>query len=167
MLCMSRAKFLSKSFYRFCTAFELLEDKQRAKLGGVDASKMHLLFQAFCFIICSRVFPYLNKTAKSDAVFSKVSFVSIFLQEIKSWKNTTSICMEKEDIWQMMDMREYSRAKRGGPMQPLYLFAWAHPKWVSGTAITSCLCFKSLSYTFTFLVKTGKHLFTVVVLFAT
>ena len=33
------AKFLSNSFYRFCTMFELFEDKQRAKLGGVDAPK--------------------------------------------------------------------------------------------------------------------------------
>ena len=32
-------------------------------------------------------------------------------------------------------------------------------------AITSCLCFKSLSYTFTFPVKTGKPLFTTAVLF--
>ena len=72
------AKFLSKSFYRFCTMFELFEDKQRAKLGGVDAPKMHLLFQSLCFIICSGIFPYLNKTAEYDAVFSKVSFLAIF-----------------------------------------------------------------------------------------
>ena len=58
--------------------FELFEDKQRAKLGGADASKMHLLFQALCFMICSGIFPYLNKTAESDAVFSKVSFLAIF-----------------------------------------------------------------------------------------
>lgn len=72
------AKFLSKSFHRFCTTFELFEDKQRAKLGGVDAPKMHLLFQSLCFIICSGVFPYLNKTAESDAVFSKVLFLVVF-----------------------------------------------------------------------------------------
>ena len=56
-----KAKFLSKSFHRFCTTFELFEDKQRAKLGGVDAPKVHLLFQSLCFIICSGIFPYLNK----------------------------------------------------------------------------------------------------------
>jgi hypothetical protein len=28
--------------------FELLEDKQQAKLGEADASKMHPLFQAHC-----------------------------------------------------------------------------------------------------------------------
>ena len=26
-----------------------------------DAPKVHLLFQSLCFIICSRIFPYLNK----------------------------------------------------------------------------------------------------------
>ena len=51
---------------------------QRAKLGGADASKMHPLFQALCLIICSRILPYLNKTADSDAAFSKVSPLAIF-----------------------------------------------------------------------------------------
>ena len=72
-----QCKVLVKVFYRFCTTFELFEDKQRAKLGGADASKMHLLFQALCSMICSGIFPYLNKTAESDAVFSKVSFLAI------------------------------------------------------------------------------------------
>jgi hypothetical protein len=43
-----------------------------------DAPKMHLLFQVLCFIFCSGIIPYLNKTAESDAVFSKVSFLAIF-----------------------------------------------------------------------------------------
>ena len=40
---------------------------------------MHLLFQALCLIICSEILPYLNKTADSDAVFSKVSLLAIFV----------------------------------------------------------------------------------------
>jgi hypothetical protein len=43
-----------------------------------DAPKMHLLFQVLLFIFCSGIIPYLNKTAESDAVFSKVSFLAIF-----------------------------------------------------------------------------------------
>ena len=58
--------------------FDLFEDKQRAKLGGADASKMHPLFQAVCLTICSGILPYLNKTAVSDAIFSKVSPLAIF-----------------------------------------------------------------------------------------
>ena len=38
---------------------------------------MHLLFQALFFIICSGIFPYLNKTAGSGDVFSKVSFLAV------------------------------------------------------------------------------------------
>jgi hypothetical protein len=56
----------------------LFEDKQGAKLGGADAPKMHILFQVLCFMICSGIIPYLNKTAEHDAVFSKVSFLAIF-----------------------------------------------------------------------------------------
>jgi hypothetical protein len=40
-----QCKVLFKVFYRFCAMFELLEDKQQAKLGGADAPKMHLLFK--------------------------------------------------------------------------------------------------------------------------
>jgi hypothetical protein len=43
-----------------------------------DPPKMHLLFQVLCFIFCSGIIPYLNKTAESDAVFSKVLFLAIF-----------------------------------------------------------------------------------------
>jgi hypothetical protein len=43
-----------------------------------DAPKMHLHFPVLCFIFCSRIISYLNKTAESDAVFSKVSFMAIF-----------------------------------------------------------------------------------------
>jgi hypothetical protein len=60
--------------------FELFEDKQQAKLGGADAPKMHLLFQVLCFIFCSGIIPYLNKTAESDTIFSKVSFLAIFAE---------------------------------------------------------------------------------------
>ena len=73
-----QCKVLVKVFYHFCITFELFEDKQRAKLGGADASKMHLFFQVLCLIICSGIFSYLNKTAESDAVFSKVSFLVVF-----------------------------------------------------------------------------------------
>ena len=61
----------------------------------------------------------------------------LFLQDIKSGKNTTSIFTEKEDIGQRMDTREHLRDKRGGATRPLYLAAWAHPKSASGTTSPS------------------------------
>ena len=45
--------------------------------------------------------------------------------------------MEKEDNGQKMDTRKRSRAKWVGPTQPLYLAAWAQPKWASGAASPS------------------------------
>ena len=45
---------------------------------AADASKMHPLFQELCLIICSGILAYLNQTADSDAVFSKVSPLAIF-----------------------------------------------------------------------------------------
>jgi hypothetical protein len=76
--------------------FELFEDKQRAKLGGADAPKMHLLFQVLYFIICSEIIPYLNKTAESDAVFSKVSFLAIFVgNKIKEKYYANFSCEER------------------------------------------------------------------------
>jgi hypothetical protein len=75
--------------------FELFEDKQRAKIGGAYAPKMHLLFQVLCFIICSEIIPYLNKTAESDVVFSKVLFLDIFVEN-KIWEkyNANFSCEE-------------------------------------------------------------------------
>jgi hypothetical protein len=49
-----------------------------APFSAPDAPKMYLFFQVLCFIFCSGIIPYLNKTAESDAVFSKVSFLAIF-----------------------------------------------------------------------------------------
>ena len=51
---------------------------RRRQRCNVDAPKMHPLFRSLCLIICSGIFPYLNKTAQSDIVFSKVSFLVVF-----------------------------------------------------------------------------------------
>jgi hypothetical protein len=47
-------------------------------LQFIDVFSRTLLCLVYCFIICSGVFPYLNKTAESDVVFSKVSFLVVF-----------------------------------------------------------------------------------------
>ena len=82
----------------------------------------------------------MNKTAESDAVFSKVLFLVVF-QEIKSEKNTTSIFMEKKDFVQKMDTRKRSRAKIVGPTRPDSLAAWAHLSGASSTASPSAFAY--------------------------
>ena len=113
--------FLSKSFYRFCTTFELFEDKQRAKLGGADASKMHLLFQALRLMICSEILPYSIKTAVSDAVFSKVSPLAIFAGNKIGEKYHVNI-YGKEARW----------TKDGHEGVPEGQMGWPHVAWYCG-----------------------------------
>ena len=113
--------------------FELFEDKQRAKLGGADACKMHPLFQALCLIICSEILPYLNKTADSDVVFRKVSPLAIFAGH-KIGKKYHAIFSGKEAPW----TKRWTRGGAGGPkgVAPHDPCTWPRappPKWASGT----------------------------------
>jgi hypothetical protein len=78
---------------------------------------MHLLFQVLCFIICSGIISYLNKTAESDIVFSKVSFLAIFAGN-KIRENSTSIFHVKEEFEHSKDTRECSRPKQAWPTRP-------------------------------------------------
>jgi hypothetical protein len=41
---------------------------------------MYLIFQALCIKICSGISSYLEKPVESDAVFSKVPFLSVFAE---------------------------------------------------------------------------------------
>ena len=86
---------------------------------GGDASKMHLLFQALCLTICSKILPYLNKTAVSDAVFSKVSLLAIFAGNKIGEKYHVNI-YGKKLVGQKMDTRGCRRTKRGGPTRLEY-----------------------------------------------
>ena len=65
---------------------------------------MHPLFQALCLIICSEILPYSNKLLFLTLFLAK-SLPWLFLQEIKSGKNTTSF------LWK----RRWTRGGAGGP----------------------------------------------------
>jgi hypothetical protein len=88
---------------------------------ALDAPKMHLLFQVLCFIFCSGIIPYLNKTAECDAVFSKVSFLAIFVGN-KSGKNNMPIFHVKNE--HRRDTRECWRPKRVWTTRPDSLAVW-------------------------------------------
>ena len=66
----------------------------------LDASKMHPFFEALCLIICSGIFSYLNKTADSDAVFSKVSPLPIFAGNKIGEKYHVTFFLEKKHVGQ-------------------------------------------------------------------
>jgi hypothetical protein len=85
---------------------------------------MHLLFQVLCFIFCSEIISYSNKTAESDAVFSKFSFLAIFAGNKIREKNTKPIFHVKKESEHRRDMRECSRPKRAWPTRQDSLATW-------------------------------------------
>jgi hypothetical protein len=76
--CICNAKFLSKSFIASALCLRCSRTNNELSLGERMHLKCIYFFQVLCFIFCSVIIPYLNKTAESYAVFSKVSFLAIF-----------------------------------------------------------------------------------------
>ena len=67
---------------------ELLEDKQLAKLGGVDTSKMYLLSWTLLLLFPLIFVWFWIQLTWTDAIFSRIALVSCFCAEIQlSGKN--------------------------------------------------------------------------------
>src|SRR6187399_1320392 len=78
---------LSKFFFiTFSLSTELLEDKQRFKLGGVDTSPMYLLFQTLLPLFWTLTCMIGMELTRTDAVFSRTTMV-LFLSRMKSSRN--------------------------------------------------------------------------------
>ena len=75
----------------------------------------------------------MNKTADSDAVFSKVSPLAIFAGNEIREKYHVTFFLEKKHVGQKGGHEGVPEGQKRWPMRPLYLAAWAHPKWASGT----------------------------------
>ena len=82
---------LSKFFFiTFSLSAELLEDKQRFKLGGVDTSPTYLLFQTLLPLFWTLTCMIWMELTRTDAVFSRTAMV-LFLCRIKSSRNHLKI----------------------------------------------------------------------------
>ena len=82
---------LSKFFFiTFSLSTELLEDKQRFKLGGVDTSPTYLLFQTLLPLFWTLTCMIWMELTRTDAVFSRTAMV-LFLCRIKSSQNRLKI----------------------------------------------------------------------------
>ena len=79
---------------------------------------MHPLFQELCPIICSGILPYLNKTADSDTVFSKVSPLAIFVGN-KIGEKYHVIFHGKEALWEKDGHEGVPEGQKG----------WPHAAW--------------------------------------
>ena len=83
-------------FITFSLSTELLEDKQRFKLGRVDTSPSYLLFQTLLPLFCTLTSMIWMELTRTDAVFSRIAMV-LFMCRNKSSQNDlklhgTSIC---------------------------------------------------------------------------
>ena len=74
-----KQKSLSKfSLSRLVRWTELLEDKQYAKLGGVDTSQTYLLFQTLLLLFWPHSCMIWTKLTRTDVVFSRAAFMVLF-----------------------------------------------------------------------------------------
>ena len=84
---------LYKFFFITCSlSTELLEDKQRFKLGGVDTSPSYLLFQTLLPLFWTLTCMIWMKLTWTGVVFSRIAMVLFIVQKTKvlemTWKST-------------------------------------------------------------------------------
>ena len=90
----TRANRVCKSFFfiTFSLSTELLEDKQRINLGGVDTSPSYLLFQTLLPLFWTLICMIWMKLTRTDAVFSRTAMVLFIVHKTKflgmTWKST-------------------------------------------------------------------------------
>ena len=85
----------SFSFFSFSLSTELLEDKQRFKLGGVDTSPSYLLFLMLLLLFWTLICMIWMKLTRTDVVFSRTAMMLFIVQKTKvlemTWKSTEII----------------------------------------------------------------------------
>ena len=114
-----KQKSLSKfSLSRPVRWTELLEDKQYAKLGGVDTSQAYLLFQTLLILFWPHSCMIWTKLTRTDAVFSRAACMvylcagkRIFRYLRKIHEKSQKIHAPEGPLCQKMGQR----AARGGP----------------------------------------------------
>ena len=84
----TRANRVCKSYFfiTFSLSTELLEDKQRFNLGGVDTSPSYLLFQTLLPLFWTLTCMIWMELTRTDVVFSRITMV-LFMCRNKSSRN--------------------------------------------------------------------------------
>ena len=67
-------------FITFNLSTELLEDKQRFKLGGVDTSPLYLLFQTILPLFWTLICMIWMELTRTDAIFSRICVFAVTLK---------------------------------------------------------------------------------------
>ena len=115
--CMSRAKFLSKSFIVSSLRLSCLRTNNRISLGELMHPKCTHFTKPFaqCFDLES---PILEWKLQNLTLFLAKSSFCLFLQEINSGKNTTQIFHEKKQLGLLNLTRGAMRARSAQVARP-------------------------------------------------
>ena len=96
-------EFVKVFFITFSLSTELLEDKQRFKLGGVDRSPTYLLFQTLLPLFWTLTCMIWMKLTQTNAVFSRTAMVLFIVQKTKvlgiTWKSTEITFEKYKKYW--------------------------------------------------------------------
>ena len=116
-----KQKSLSKfSLSRPVRWTELLEDKQYAKLGGVDTSQTYLLFQTLLILFWPHSCMIWTKLTRTDAVFSRAACMVLLCAGKRIFKYLRKIHEKSQKIHAPEGTRSQKRGQRGarGPQAP-------------------------------------------------
>ena len=134
-----KQKSLSKfSLSRPVRWTELLEDKQYAKLGGVDTSQTYLLFQTLLILFWPHSCMIWTKLTRTDAVFSRATCMVFLCAGKRIFKYLRKIHEKSQKIHAPEGTRSQKWGQRGARGCPGALWAppWAAPGGRLGGAHT-------------------------------
>ena len=131
----TRANRVCKSFFfiTFSLSTELLEDKQRFKLGGVDTSPLYLLFQTLLPLFWTLTCMIWMELTRTDAVFSRLSMV-LFMCRNKSSRN--DLKLHGDYFWKIRKFLKLGGTwggHLGGHNPPGRAYPPGTPRWVLPT----------------------------------
>ena len=125
-----KQKSLSKfSLSRPVRWTELLEDKQYAKLGGVDTSQTYLLFQTLLILFWPHSCMIWTKLTRTDAVFSRAACMFYLCAGKRIFNYLRKIHEKSRKIHAPEETRYQKWGQRGARGCPGAL--WARPPWAA------------------------------------
>ena len=123
-----KQKSLSKfSLSRPVRWTELLEDKQYAKLGGVDTSQTYLLFQTLLILFWPHSCMIWTKLTRTDAVFSRAACMVLLCAGKRIFRYLRKIHEKSQKIHAPEGTRSQKWGQRGARGCPGALWVRPHP----------------------------------------
>ena len=105
-----QTEFVKVFFITFILSTELLEDKQRFKLGGVDTSPSYLLFHTLLPLFWTLTCMIWMELTRTDAVFKRIAMV-LFLGRNNSMAVLLKTAPVRVSSIQIMQVRVQNKGK--------------------------------------------------------